>query len=155
MSQEAARDRAAPWLHGDRLTEADMQTGQEHAEEEADTTSPALAARAQGVCEGTKMRGWARQSPEWLSQAGGSQGTGQGRECWGMAQAGPSWEGYWHHPGTLGRSTWGTGMQETQLTPGNSTLPHPDPGQSWERCSWHITGSQITKLLSRQAHPSR
>lgn len=113
MPREAARDRAAPRLRGDRLTEADMQTGQGHAKEEADTTSPALAARAQGVCEGTKVRGWAGQSPQCLSQTVESQGTLQGRGCWGMAQGGRSWRGYWHHPGALGRSTWGTGIQET------------------------------------------
>lgn len=93
MSREAARDRAAPWLCGDKLTEADKQTGQGHAKEEADTTSPALAARAQGVCEGTKTRGWAGQSPEWLSQAVGSQGTSQGRECWGWLRLVPAGRG--------------------------------------------------------------
>lgn len=52
-----------------------------------------------------------------------------GRRVLADAQAAPNRDGYWHHPGTLGRGTWGTGVQETWLMPRNPSSPQTDPGQ--------------------------
>lgn len=69
--------------------------------------------------KGTRVRDGQSPGSRAAGPGSGEPGTAQGGGCWGIAQAGPSREGYWHHPGTLGKGTWGTGVQETRLMPGN------------------------------------
>lgn len=79
--------------------------------------------------EGDKGMGWA----EPWAQSGWARrwkpGSTVERRVLGDAQAGPSRKQYWHHPGTLGSGTWGTGVQEMQLMPGNPSPPWPELGE--------------------------